>query len=88
MPLVKLINDDGRDTFKRRIGEQAPDKHTFRQKPNASARAANILEAKMISNGLTDPLAKLIRDTVSRHFRRKPARLEHENFAIFPESRR
>ena len=71
MPLVKLIQHHGVHASELRIGNQTAREDAFGQETKPRARACDFFEANLISDGLAQPFAQLLRHSAGSHCGRR-----------------
>ena len=72
VPLVKLVEHDGRDAPQLGIGEQAPHEQPLGHEPQPGPGAAGLVEADAVADDLADPLPALGGHPSSGQARRQP----------------
>lgn len=82
MPLVKLVKNDGINTFQLRVGNQPSREYALGHKAQSRARPGYFFKTDLVADGLADPLAQLCRDTPCGKSGSDAAWLQNENFAM------
>ena len=86
MPLVQLVEHDGRDAGELRVAEETPHEQALGHEPEACARAARLVETDAVADRVADALAPLGRHARGRQAGGQASRLEDPDFARAAEA--
>ena len=84
---VELVQDHGRNAPEPGGCRQPAEEYPFRDKPQASRRAAHRLESDRVANGLSHVLPEFLSNAVGRQPHRESAWFENPNLATFRNAR-
>jgi hypothetical protein len=83
--LVELVEHHRADAAELGIAHQAPRQDPFGDEADPRARAADVLEAHLVADGLAGRFAELLGDAMRGHARREAAGLEDQDLAVVGE---
>ncbi len=82
---MELVEHHGADAAELGIAHQPPRQDALGDEADPRARAADVLEAHLVADGLAGRLAELFGDALRGHARGEAARLEDQDLAVIGE---